>query len=210
METRLLLVRHGETEWHAENRYAGTSEVGLTGLGFAQADDLADYLRELPTAQRPHALYRSPQGRAARTAEPSADALDLRPLVRDDLREAHFGIAEGRTLDELRGTHADALERFLADPVAGAFPDAEPPESVAERGAHALRSIAAETSGAGPVLVVAHNTFLRLTLCELLGIPLATYRTVLPKMVNAAITEVGIDGTRTSLRRFNYPTSRSR
>ncbi|MBK6043561.1 histidine phosphatase family protein, partial [Streptomyces sp. MBT55] len=40
MTTRLLLVRHGETEWHAENRYAGVTDVALTPRGVAQATDL--------------------------------------------------------------------------------------------------------------------------------------------------------------------------
>ncbi|WP_199431522.1 histidine phosphatase family protein [Qaidamihabitans albus] len=202
MPTRLLLVRHGETEWHAENRYAGSSEVGLTERGLRQAHELAAVLETMPGP--PAALYCSPQERARITAEPSARALGLTPTVLPDLREVHFGIAEGRTLDEVRGTDPDAVRRFLADPVAGAFPGAEPPAAAADRAAAALRSIAGNE--AGPVLVVAHNTLLRLTLCLLLGIPLHTYRTVFPRLENCALTEIGIDGERTSLRRLNAPT----
>ena len=64
--------------------------------------------------------------------------------------------------------------------------------------------IAAE-AGDDVVLVVAHNTLLRLSLCLLLGIPLSTYRTVFPQLGNCALTEIGIDGDRTALRRFNLP-----
>ena len=203
MQTRLLLVRHGETEWHAENRYAGSSEVALTARGITQAEALAGYLTALPAGERPTRLYSSPQGRAQRTASPSAAALGLEPVPRDDLRELDFGIMEGRTITELRETDNDLVERFLADPVADAFPDSEPPARAAERGAAALRTIAAAETG--PVLVVAHNTLLRLTLCHLLGIPLRRYRAVLPKLENAAITEVAVHGDRTSLLRFNQP-----
>lgn len=202
MTTRLLLVRHGETEWHAENRYAGSSEVGLTERGRSQARALAVHLREL--ADPPGALYRSPQDRARETAAPCADALGLTPVVVDDLREVHYGIAEGRTLAELRRSDPEAVERFLADPVAGSFPEAEDPVSATDRAVAALRDIAA--SEQGPVLVVAHNALLRLALCRLLGIPPATYRSVFPALENCAVTEIGIDGERTSLRRFNQPT----
>ncbi|PXY31138.1 histidine phosphatase family protein [Prauserella muralis] len=202
MSVRLLLARHGETEWHAENRYAGTSDVALTARGAAQADALAQHVRTL--AEPPAALYCSPQPRALRTAEPSAKALGLVPSVAGDLREVHFGIAEGRTLAEVRADDPAAAEAFAADPVAGAFPGAEPPGEAAERGAAALRAIA-ETE-AGPVLVVAHNTLLRLTLCLLLGIPLREYRVVLPRLENCALTEIRVDGTRTSLLRLNLPT----
>lgn len=201
MSGHLLLVRHGETVWHAENRYAGSSDVALTERGIAQADGLARYLAALPAEQQPGALYCSPLQRARRTAEPCAEALGLAPRVRAELREAHFGSAEGRTLDELDPSVAEA---FRADPVTGAFPAAAPPADVAARGAAALRAIAAEQDEAGPVLVVAHNTLLRVTLCELVGIPLSRYREVLPKLENGALTQVRVDGARTSLLRLNH------
>ncbi|KAA9149093.1 histidine phosphatase family protein [Amycolatopsis acidicola] len=195
----LLLVRHGETEWHAGNRYAGTSEVALTARGLHQAGQLAEFLAAQPDP--PVALYCSPMGRARRTAEPSAQALGLSIQTVEQLREVHFGIAEGKRLGELPPEIAD---RFRADPVAGAFPDAEPPELAARRGVRALREIA-EREQDRRVLVVAHNTLLRLTLCELLGIPLHTYRSVFPRLENAAVTEIHVRGNRTALHRFNQP-----
>jgi broad specificity phosphatase PhoE len=138
-------------------------------------------------------------------AQPAADALGLPPRIVGELREVHFGVAEGRTLDEVRSDDPELVGRFRGDPVAGAFPGPEPPAEAAARGADALRAIAETESGRGPVLVVAHNTLLRLTLCRLLGIPLSTYRTVFPQLGNCALTEIDIDGDRTALRRFNLP-----
>ncbi|MFD6069530.1 MULTISPECIES: histidine phosphatase family protein [Amycolatopsis] len=200
MVARLLLARHGQTEWHAENRYAGSSDVALTEEGLRQADELAGFAAVV----KPSAVFCSPQSRARRTAEPSAEALGLPLRVVDGLREVHFGLMEGRTRDELAAADPEAVARFLADPVAGAFPGSEPPEEAAARGAGALRGIAAEVPGE-TVLVVAHNTLIRLTLCALLGIPLETYRTVFPRLDNAAVTEIAIDGTRTGLLRLNQP-----
>lgn len=202
MVARLLLARHGQTEWHAENRYAGSSDVALTEAGLRQADELAGFA----AAVEPAAVFCSPQSRARRTAEPSAEALGLPLRVVDGLREVHFGLMEGRTRAELAATDPEVVARFLADPVAGAFPGSEPPGEAAARGAGALRGIAEEAPGE-TVLVVAHNTLIRLTLCALLGIPLETYRTVFPRLDNAAVTEIAIDGTRTGLLRFNQPAS---
>ncbi|GAA4551292.1 histidine phosphatase family protein [Amycolatopsis samaneae] len=200
MVARLLLARHGQTEWHADNRYAGSSEVPLTEEGLRQAEALARHAAEL----KPTALFCSPQARAVRTMAPAATALGMTPAIVEGLREAHFGIAEGRTREELRESDPVALERFLADPVDGAFPGAESPAGVAARGAAALRGIAADTDG-GTALVVAHNTLLRLTLCALLDIPLRTYRSVFPRVDNVALTELRIDGEHTALLRFNNP-----
>ncbi|SEP25316.1 histidine phosphatase family protein [Amycolatopsis saalfeldensis] len=199
MGARVLLARHGQTEWHAENRYAGSSEVALTAEGLRQAEALARFAAEV----KPTALFCSPQDRARRTIAPAAEALGLTPEIVDDLRETHFGIAEGRTRDEVRAVDPGVIERFLADPVAGSFPGAEDPHVAARRGARAVREIARH--GHGLALVVAHNTLLRLTFCHLLGIPLAAYRTVFPQLGNAAVTELEIDGDRTALLRFNLP-----
>ncbi|KID31501.1 fructose-2,6-bisphosphatase [Prauserella sp. Am3] len=200
-EVRLLLVRHGETTWHADNRYAGSSDVGLTARGHRQAAALARWAASCHS--RPAAVYCSPQSRAIDTARPVAAALGTQPAVVPELAEAHFGIAEGHTLGELP---ADVAARFRADPVAHAFPEAEPPAVVAERGAGALRHVAARHRATGsdaPALVVAHNTLLRLSLCLLFGIPLSTYRRVLPRLDNAAVTEIGIHAGHASLRRLN-------
>ncbi len=207
MSAHLLLVRHGETRWHAENRYAGTSDVELTGRGVAQAHGLAEHVVQGPEGQRPTAVYSSPQPRALRTAQPSADALGLPVRVVDDLVEVHFGVAEGRTRDELRAEEPNLVARFLADPVSGAFPGAEPPQLAAERGVAALRRLAHDHDGSDPILVVAHNTVLRLCLCRLLGIPLSSYRTAFPVIANAAVTEVVLDGETSGLRRLNQPTA---
>ncbi len=201
--TTLLLARHGQTVWHAENRYAGAgSDVDLTPAGVLQAERLAGWVR----ARAVDAVVSSPVRRAVETAEPSALAAGVDVEVVDDLREVAFGVAEGRTLAEL---DAGVVARFRRDPVAHPFPGAEPPGAAARRGAAALLATAARHPGA-TVLVVAHNTLLRLGLCALVGLPLAHYRRVFPRLDSAAVTEVAVpsDGTRpVALLSLNVPVS---
>lgn len=197
MDTTLYVVRHGQTEWHAENRYAGVSDVALTGTGRDQAERLGRWAAGSGAA----AVWASPLGRSRATAAPAASALGL-PITTDgDLAEVDFGAAEGRTLAEMPPADVDA---FLADPVAGAFPGAEDPRKAAERGMAALRRIASRHRG-GSVLVVTHNTLLRLTLCGLLGIAPSSYRRVFPRVLNCAVTELRMDGHATALMSYNVP-----
>lgn len=56
------------------------------------------------------------------------------------------------------------------------------------------------------MLVVAHNTLLRIALCELLGLPLGRYRRIFPRLENGAVTEIEIRGPETALRSLNVPT----
>ncbi|MCS0606381.1 histidine phosphatase family protein [Streptomyces sp. LP11] len=198
--TTLFLARHGQTVWHAENRYAGVSDVPLTDTGHAQAKALGRWAGAQPL----DAVWTSPLSRAIATAEPTCRALGLTAHREDDLRECDFGVVEGRTLAEFEAADPAAAQAFRDDPVAHPFPGAENPRAAADRAAGALRRVAGTRPG-GRILVVAHNTLLRLALCRLLGIPLADYRRVLPGLLNTAVTEIRLDGPHTALISLNVP-----
>jgi probable phosphoglycerate mutase len=195
--TTLFLVRHGETEWHAENRYAGVSDVALTAKGREQADRLGAWA----AGSRLDAVWCSPLSRARATATPVAAVTGHALSVDNDLRELDFGLAEGRTLAELDPA---AVAAFRADPVLGAFPGGEDPRSAAARGTAALRRITVRHPS-GQVLVVAHSTLLRLVLCSLLEIPLSRYRAVFPVARNCTLTELRLDLHSAALLSFNVP-----
>lgn len=190
--TLLSLSRHGQTPCHAENRYAGSSDVGLTATGREQARRLASWA----AATRPDGIACSPQRRSRDTAAPAAEALRAEPTVVDDLRELHFGVAEGRTLDEVERERPGTVAAFWADPVEHALPGSEPPLAAAERVSGALRALAAAHPG-GHLVVVVHNTALRLGLCRLLGICCSHYRRVFPRIDSGALTtlRVPVGGT---------------
>lgn len=201
----LVLSRHGQSVWHAENRYAGTSDIDLTPVGRQQAEALADWAR----ANGPDALYSSPVRRARESTEPVAAATGMTATIEQDLREVHFGVAEGLTIAEVRSRFPEAAAQFESDPVAGSFPAAEPPESAAGRGAAALRRIAGAHPGQ-TVLVVAHSTLIRLVLCSLLSIPLRHYRQSLPSLDNGTLTRIRLHGDQDSpcaLLSYNVPLS---
>ncbi|MET9706921.1 histidine phosphatase family protein [Streptomyces griseus] len=202
MTTRLLLVRHGETEWHAENRYAGVTDIALTPRGVAQAADLGAWAAR----SRVDAVACSPLGRARLTAAPAAAALGVAADVREGLREVDFGWGEGRTVEEMAEEDPEAVRRFREDAESGAFPGSEPVALAAARATGSLRDLARRHQR-GTILVVAHNTLLRIALCELLGLPLGRYRRVFPRLDNGAVTEIEIRGTETALRSLNVPTT---
>ncbi|MEU9758758.1 histidine phosphatase family protein [Streptomyces sp. NPDC047987] len=196
----LLLVRHGQTVWHAENRYAGVSDIALSDEGLRQARQLGEWAARNPV----DAVWTSTLTRAIETARPACRALGLTPRRDHELRECDFGEVEGRTLAEFEAEHPRRGGEYRADPVAHPFPGAEDPRTAAARGATALRRIADEHPGQR-VLVVAHNTLLRLVLCELLSIPLGAYRRAFPKLRNTAISEVRIGERGGALLSLNVP-----
>jgi broad specificity phosphatase PhoE len=198
--SRLVLVRHGETVWHAEHRFAGTTDVVLTAHGREQAEALGRWARTAGLA----AVWASPLSRARETAAAAAGATGLAVHVDERLRELHFGRAEGRTKAELGAQMPAAVAAFLDDPVANHMPDGEEPAAAADRAVTCLRELAG-AHPQGRVLVVGHTTLFRLALCRLLGLPLAEYRRVFPHVRNGALTEVRLDGDVTGLLQFNAP-----
>lgn len=194
---RLLLARHGQTEWHSDNRYVSRTDIGLTEAGREQARTLAR------RAERENVdlVLSSPLGRALETAKPAAAACDLEPQTDERLRELDFGGWEGRTLSEIRDEDPESVRRFEESADHG-FPGGEPLQEGADRVlevfADLSRSHAAET-----VLVVAHNTLIRLALCRMLGVELGLYRRLMPRVVNGAVSEVRFGERGGSMYSFN-------
>lgn len=201
--SRIVLVRHGETVWHAENRYAGSSDIELTPKGLEQAQQLAAWARTAGLA----AIWASGLSRAQITARPAAETAGLPLQVDERLNELHFGRGEGLTDAEMEREFPEARAAFKRDPAANPLPEGEDPRRAAERGVAALHDIAA-AAPEGRSLVVAHNTLIRLMLCQLLGIPLARYRTVFPRLSNGTLTEIAFSrqsGRAAALLSFNAP-----
>ncbi|WP_188191698.1 histidine phosphatase family protein [Nonomuraea sp. SYSU D8015] len=199
--TDLVLVRHGETVWHAENRYAGVSDVELTPRGHAQAAQLAEWAATAGLA----AVWASTLSRAVITAEAAATKAGLELHTDPRLLELDFGEGEGLTAAEMKARFPEARAAFEADPAAHPLPGGEDPHAAAARFAEALADIAAAHAG-GRVLVVAHTTAIRLTLCRLMGVPLGEYRRLLPRLDNCALTEVRLRDTgRAALLQYNSP-----
>lgn len=201
--THLVLVRHGETEWHGENRYAGSSDVALTPRGIEQAAQLASWAAEAGL----DAVWTSDLTRARLTATECATASGVALRVDTRLRELDFGAGEGLTASEMGEQFPEALHAFRADPVSDHLPGGEDPTAAADRFVACLRQIEA-THPDGRVLVVAHTTAIRLALCHLIGIPLREYRRTFPFVRNCALTEIQLGPDLMALLEFNTPLDR--
>ncbi len=185
--TRVLLVRHGATEWSGEDRFAGTSDVVLTEQGRRQAGRLAERL----AAERIAAAYSSPLSRALETAEILAEPHRLRPIVVDSLREMDFGDWEGRDRRDVMAEYAPVYGAWTRDPATVRAPHGESGFDVAARAVAAVKELARAHTGEA-ILVVAHRSVNRIVLCQLLGIGLAGYRERLSQDL-AALNCVRID-----------------
>lgn len=194
----LILARHGETLWHAENRYAGSTDVGLTERGRAQSVTLGRWAAGQPLA----AVYSSDLSRAVLTATPAADALALPLHLEPRLREVDFGRGEGLTTAEMREAFPRDVDEFQLRPGQSPLPGGESGIAAVDRAWPSLEEIAARHDGA--VLVVMHSTLMRLVLCRVLGMSLDHYRSAFPAVRNVALTTITL-GAAPALHGFNVP-----
>ncbi|ORV99722.1 bifunctional RNase H/acid phosphatase [Mycobacterium kyorinense] len=157
--TRLLLLRHGQTELSVERRYSGRGNPALTDLGWRQADAAARYL-----AQRGGiaAVLSSPLQRCYDTATTAAKALGLDVTVDDDLVETDFGGWEGLTFSEAAERDPELHRRWLRD-TSTTPPGGESFDAVHRRVVRARDRIVEEHGGT-TVLVVSHVTPIKMLL----------------------------------------------
>lgn len=161
--TRLLLLRHGQTELSIARRYSGRGNPMLTEEGRRQADAAARYLS---TQGGVAAVVTSPLERAYETATAAAKALGVDVRVDDDLIETDFGAWEGLTFAEAAQRDPELHRRWLRD-TSVEPPGGESFDAVAHRVRRARDRIITDY-GAATVLVVSHvtpiKTILRLAL----------------------------------------------
>jgi probable phosphoglycerate mutase len=194
---RLLLVRHGQTEWHRDNRYVSRTDISLNEIGRRQAQMLARRVEK----ERVDLVLCSPLTRAQETAKSSAEACGLEPKTDERLRELDFGEWEGKTLAEIRQEDPKTVSLFENSAEHG-FPGGEPLQEGAERVLEVFENLYRSHAGR-TVLIVAHNTLLRIGLCRMLGIPLGDYRRRMPRVVNGAVSEVRFGEEGGALYSFN-------
>jgi broad specificity phosphatase PhoE len=154
--TRLILLRHGQTELSVHRRYSGRGNPPLTETGLRQAAAAADRLAGPAGLGDIAAVLTSPLGRARQTADAVGKAIGVQVVELDDLTETDFGEWEGLTFTEAFERDPDLHRNWLADSSV-CTPGGESFDQVLERVSRAKDRILAEHGGA-TVVVVSHVT----------------------------------------------------
>ncbi|MGO9294671.1 MAG: histidine phosphatase family protein [Streptosporangiaceae bacterium] len=156
---RLLLWRHGQTDYNVQRRFQGQSDVPLNAEGRRQALRAARHIAAL----QPTAIFSSDLSRATATARALAKLTGL-PVQHDkDLRERSGGSWEGLTDVEIREQYPEQYRSW--DP-----PDGESVQAVTDRAAAALQRIADGLDGGALAVVVSHGAALGMGAARLLGV----------------------------------------
>jgi probable phosphoglycerate mutase len=197
---RLIIVRHGITQWNEEGRFQGSSNIELSELGKKQAKAVGERLRH----EKFDAAYVSMLARAQQTAD---EILKYHPGVllqeTSALNEQHGGEIEGKTHEEVKKTHpyyfrADNPNRF------NVFATPEGAESFVEVQARIGKFIAElkQNHAKHTVLIVAHGMVNKVLILGLTGQPKEGYYS-LQMQSNCSVNEIEVEGGKAKVLKLN-------
>jgi broad specificity phosphatase PhoE len=171
---RLVVWRHGRTEWNHTGLFQGQADIPLDDLGQLQAKTAAQVLARFGPAR----IVSSDLSRALQTAAPLAELTGL-PVASDRrLREIHVGSWEGLSLAEITALDPERARRYLEGEDIRRSPTGETVAEVASRVATALTEVAEQTPDESTAVVVMHGLAARVGASHFVGFPQETWRLV--------------------------------
>lgn len=194
---RLLIWRHGRTEWNATGRFQGQLDAPLDAEGRAQAARVAPHLIAYGLTPEDTVVVSSDLSRAADTAVALTERLGVPLRLDPRLREHGLGAWEGLARDEVAAKYPDQYADWVAGrPVQGR--GGEQPAEVMQRAMAAL----ADLPPAGVAVVVTHGGTAGRLLEALLGLG-AEHRRIFAPLANCAWSELTRRSGRWRLVRHN-------
>ena len=164
--TRIILVRHGETEWNRVEHFRGRADVPLNENGVVQAKRMG---QRVAGQWRPVAIYSSPLKRAVKTAEAVAWHFGLSVQVHPGLIDIDYGQWQGLTPGEARERWPDVIDAWYNAPHTACIPGGETLDELRGRAERTVDDLVARHEGQ-TILLVGHTVINRIILLSVLGL----------------------------------------
>lgn len=190
---KLILVRHGQTEWNLQHRVQGRTNTALNEKGISQAKAVADYLK----CRDIQAVYSGPLMRAYETARKIAGESFIEHIsVLEGLTEINFGAWEGKTDKELKqhfpkhwGDWNWVMDSGLCREIG-----AESAAEILERALHCIDIITNENPPEATIAVVSHTMPIKLITAHYIGLPISQIRGIRADNCSTSIIELQTNG----------------
>lgn len=163
--TKVMLARHGETDWNRKEVFRGRIDLGLNENGREQAKALAQATKIFQI----DAVYSSPLSRSLETARIVANMHDLDVKIAHGFIDLHYGEWQGLEHKKVKQKYSDLYLRWQESPHLVRFPGGESLEDVKVRALKELRTIVTEREGQ-TVMIVSHRVVSKVILCSLIGL----------------------------------------
>jgi len=186
-DSRIFLIRHGETNWNKEGRFQGQIDIPLNENGKIQAKKVSKYLKEINFNK----AFSSSMKRPYETAEiilQKRSGLKITKI--DELIEISHGLWEGKLENEIKEKWPELLNNWHNKPEEVVMPEGESIKEVSERSIKAWDNISLIQSDNDLTLLVAHDAVNKTLICNILGIDYSNIWMI--KQGNGGITVIDI------------------
>jgi len=187
VQTTVLLIRHGVTDWHREGRLLGHRDIGLNADGINQSHAAAKALRDLVVTE----IMCSPLVRAVQTADIIAGQFDLEVARDPRLTDLNPGIWEGMAWADI--ADSPAYRKFIADPLTEAIPGGDSLISAQTRAVRSIEQALSDNPAGSCILIVSHAAPIRLLLAHYLGMHVANYHRLTVQPGSVSVLRFGSD-----------------
>lgn len=186
---RLIIIRHGESEWNRIGRYQGQADAPLSELGLRQAEALAQRLHN----EHFDAIFTSPLQRAAKTAAAVARYHPAVPVAAEPaLLEIDHGAWQGLLLDEVRGRFGDGLREWRMHPTRAQMPGGESFSNILKRVLDFKDRLLLEFPEQS-VLVSTHDVVVKILVADALGMNMDRINRIWVTNASISVVEYGDD-----------------
>ena len=167
---KVILVRHGETDWNTKQIFRGRKDIPLNEVGLAQAKAVGVSLSDIQI----DAIYSSPLARALETAKVLAESRSLEVELEEGFIDIDFGKWQGITHEKVKEEYESLYEMWLKNPQMVTFPGGETLRDVSTRSMGASEKVLKKHSGK-TLAVVSHRVVNKVLLCSILGLELSYF-----------------------------------
>jgi probable phosphoglycerate mutase len=164
--TRIILVRHGQTEWNRIEHFRGRADVPLNETGLAQAEATG---KRVASEWQPVAVYTSPLSRSVKTAESIAKHYDLKVQIHPSLADIDYGEWQGLSPEEAGQRWPEEIDAWYNRPHLARIPGGETLFDLRARTMQTVNELAARHAGE-TIVLVGHTVINRIILLGILGL----------------------------------------
>ena len=185
-DSRIILIRHGETNWNKEGRFQGQIDIPLNEKGKEQASKASQYLEEIKFTK----AFSSSMKRPYETAKIILKNNNIQIEKIESLVEINHGLWEGKLEEEIEQIWPEMLRDWHEKPESVTMPEGESIKQVSDRAISAWNHICNSQQEKDTTLLVAHDAVNKTLLCHILGLSYSDIWMI--KQGNGGITVIDI------------------
>ena len=185
-DSRIILIRHGETNWNKEGRFQGQIDIPLNDKGKGQASKASKYLEEIEFTK----AFSSSMKRPYETAKIILNNNKIHIEKIESLVEISHGLWEGKLEEEIKEIWPDMLKNWHEKPESITMPEGESIKQVSDRSISAWNLICNSQEENDTTLLVAHDAVNKTLICHILGLSYSDIWMI--KQGNGGITVIDI------------------